>query len=477
MKKRVLAVLLSCIMLAGLIPFSVSAAEYTGTWRSTYVEINGELYAGEDVLDSELEIVLHADGSGSMDFGDEDGAFDIVYYIEDGYIELYDGEDTLDGEIDGSEMCLYIPNDEDEIWVCLEPQGSAAVPESSHASASASQGSASFTDVKSSDWFYGDVTDVQRYGIINGVGNNRFDPQGTLSLAQAITMAARTHAYLRGQTIENYGSVWYQPYVDFAAQKGICSAGEFGTNYNAPCSRLTMALLFARIVPADTKSVLNDIKTLPDVTYSSKTAPVYDLYRYGILTGSDAYGSFNPDKSITRAETAAILNRVLDTGKRKTVHLAEKPAQLSLPETSFVFSSGAGGWGTEINLHADGSFDGQFFDMDMGLATVYICTFHGTFGEIKAVDQYTYSMKVTSLKTEETKKEWTEDQIHYIAVEVPYGFEGDGRFNLYLPGKPTSGLNEDFRSWYLAWGTLPNALSGYALHNLSEGYGFFESMY
>ena len=34
---------------------------------------------------------------------------------------------------------------------------------------------------------------------------------------------------------------------------------------------------------------------------------------------------------------------------------------------SFVFSSGAGAWFTQLDMHADGSFEGQYHDSDMGL--------------------------------------------------------------------------------------------------------------
>ena len=103
---------------------------------------------------------------------------------------------------------------------------------------------AAFSDVPSTAWYAGDVNDVQKYGVIVGVGNNRFDPNGTLTLAQAVTMAARVKA--DGDKNIPAGrnpSPWYQPYADYAADNGICRRGEFG-DYNAPCSRLTMSTLF-----------------------------------------------------------------------------------------------------------------------------------------------------------------------------------------------------------------------------------------
>ncbi len=190
--------------------------------------------------------------------------------------------------------------------------------------------SAAFSDVPAGAWYAGDVSDVQKYGVIVGVGDNRFDPNGTLTLAQAVTMAVRVEAG-GDRNIPRRGnaSPWYQPYADYAANNGICRAGEFG-DYNAPCSRLTMATLFYRVFPKSTEKARNDVTLLPDVENNEKNAPVFYLYRQGVLTGNDTLGTFEPQRSITRAETAAILNRVLDASKRKTFRLDLQAQQRSL---------------------------------------------------------------------------------------------------------------------------------------------------
>lgn len=59
---------------------------------------------------------------------------------------------------------------------------------------------AAFSDVPSNAWYAQDVAAAEKYGILQGTGNGRFSPDGNLTLAQAITMAARTYAYERGET-------------------------------------------------------------------------------------------------------------------------------------------------------------------------------------------------------------------------------------------------------------------------------------
>ena len=83
---------------------------------------------------------------------------------------------------------------------------------------------AAFSDVPSNAWYAQDVAAAEKYGILQGTGNGRFSPDGNLTLAQAITMAARTYAYERGETIpKTGGSTWYS---DFAAicqrQRHLC---------------------------------------------------------------------------------------------------------------------------------------------------------------------------------------------------------------------------------------------------------------
>ena len=180
---------------------------------------------------------------------------------------------------------------------------------------------AGFSDVLETAWYAGDVADIQKYGLINGHPDGTFRPQEKLTLAQAITLAARTHAQLSDKGDIQNGSPWYQPYVDYAAENGLCDPGEFGTDYNSECSRLAMAVLFQRAFPTDTERVLNNVTTLPDVEDEGYGSSVFYLYRQGVLTGNDSAGTFKPDKSVSRAEAAAILNRVMDAEKRKSFSL------------------------------------------------------------------------------------------------------------------------------------------------------------
>ena len=70
---------------------------------------------------------------------------------------------------------------------------------------------------------------------------------------------------------------------------------------------------------------------------------------------------------------------------------AEEPAAGPVEETifprSFRFASGAGGWSTELEVAADGSFIGMYLDSDND--ATYICHFSGNFSQPVKVDDLT----------------------------------------------------------------------------------------
>lgn len=76
-----------------------------------------------------------------------------------------------------------------------------------------------------------------------------------------------------------------------------------------------------------------------------------------------------------------------------------------LKNIQFVFSSGAGGWSTLLDIRPDGSFEGEYFDSDMGSTgegypngTVYLCDFKGRFTEPEKIDEHTYAVKIASME-------------------------------------------------------------------------------
>lgn len=157
------------------------------------------------------------------------------------------------------------------------------------------------------------------------------------------------------------------------------------------------------------------------------------------------------------------------------------PASEAIFPRSFRFASGAGGWSTDLEVAADGSFIGVYYDSDNGMVTY--CNFHGKFSQPVQVNEYTYSMRLESIEQEKAEGEETvTDGIRYI-VSSPYGLDGADEILIYLPGSQRQDLPEGFVGWAETWhpwdtedrmtsqeGT--DKLTRYGLYNVSGGQGF-----
>ena len=168
--------------------------------------------------------------------------------------------------------------------------------------------SISFVDVKADDWFYKNVQSTTAHGLINGIGDSKFNPQGTLTIAEAIKLVASANAYynndLDSLSVSTSGH-WVSNYLTYAQQKGIVTTSY--SDLDSAITRGQMAELFARALPASEYAQINDFNNARERNVSDA---VKTLYTSGIMIGDDT-GSFRVNDTITRAETAAIINRVI----------------------------------------------------------------------------------------------------------------------------------------------------------------------
>lgn len=190
-----------------------------------------------------------------------------------------------------------------------------------------------FQDVPVDAWYAKDVLAVQDLGIIQGKGNNIFDPNGLLTVAEAITMAAKTRAWYNGDEIPVVEGKWYAGAVQYAKENGVLADWITAAYilkpmeaYNPSANRGVMAYLFAYALPSSEYNAINRVDELPDVHISTQyQGEILALYNAGILSGLDEYGTFKGGISITRAEAAAILNRVVNKENRLVLSLKENP--------------------------------------------------------------------------------------------------------------------------------------------------------
>lgn len=176
-----------------------------------------------------------------------------------------------------------------------------------------------FTDVARDAWYHDSVAAAYEYGLMQGSGD-AFNPNGTVTVAEALAMAARLRdIYYGGDGKFTQGNPWYQVYVDYALTNNLIGERQF-SDYGAKAARKEFADILASAFPYSALRVINHVTALPDVKCTDYYAPaIYLLYNAGILTGGDAQGTFNPESTITRAEVAAIVVRMADSASRKTL--------------------------------------------------------------------------------------------------------------------------------------------------------------
>ena len=179
-----------------------------------------------------------------------------------------------------------------------------------------------FVDVPEGEWYYESVYYAWDAGLINGTSPTTFRPDNTLTVAEAIKLAAALHQLeSEGKVTLRNGQVnWYDTYVAYAVKEGIIEAKYQRytvSQMNAPATRREFVHILHGAL--DDYAAINTIgeNAIPDVkTGDTYAAEIYDFYRAGILTGSNAEGTFHPESSIKRSEVAAILIRMYDESMR-----------------------------------------------------------------------------------------------------------------------------------------------------------------
>ena len=180
-----------------------------------------------------------------------------------------------------------------------------------------------FTDVPAGEWYAANVQAAYELGLMEGSSASTFNPSGNLTIAEALVLACRLHSTYVGDgaTFTGSGGAWYQPYVDYAVETAILSPGTY-SDYTATATRAQFASILAAALPAEALTAINSVTALPDVAADAAYAPAaLSLYNAGVLTGSDAAGSFKPDTTIQRSEVATIVTRMADPSLRKTFTL------------------------------------------------------------------------------------------------------------------------------------------------------------
>ena len=177
----------------------------------------------------------------------------------------------------------------------------------------------SYYDVMPWEWYYQPIQDASEAGLMNGVATNKFDPEGITSRAMLVTILWR----YAGEVIEGENtfadvaeSQWYTDAVVWAAHNQIVNGvAENRFDPNTAVTREQVALILYRYCTAmgyDT-TLRADLNAFPDHQKVSSWAQEALSWAVaeGLISGSSLAGALylQPQNGATRAQIATILTR------------------------------------------------------------------------------------------------------------------------------------------------------------------------
>ena len=202
-----------------------------------------------------------------------------------------------------------------------------------------------FKDIPKGAWYEDAVNFAKAQGLMNGVADDRFDPNGKVTRAMVVTVLYRLadQPSVSGQNnpfvdVSNDKNNWYRDAVIWAAKVGVTDgvdANHFAPN--TPINREQMASMIIRFLTAfsegesaDLKKVIQQLDTL-DPKGTQRMAMLREEYKdadsvsswartnvlvcklAGIMNGDDK-GMFRPKDTLTRAECAQTFLNLYEIG-------------------------------------------------------------------------------------------------------------------------------------------------------------------
>ena len=153
-----------------------------------------------------------------------------------------------------------------------------------------------FDDVKEGDWNHDAVTFAAARGIVNGVGDGKFEPTAAATRGMVMTMLAR----LSGEDTTG-GENWYAKGMEWARENGISD----GTNPTAEISREQLIVMLWRLEGSPkANGVLNGFDDATDVSGWASDAMAWAVEK-GLVQGNN--GQLMPENNANRDQVAQIL--------------------------------------------------------------------------------------------------------------------------------------------------------------------------
>ena len=176
-----------------------------------------------------------------------------------------------------------------------------------------------FTDVKEGDWFYSAIRDSYDSGLMKGLSDTKFAPSSGMTRAMFVTLLSRMDGITPSGAKSSFKDVpagqWYTDAVIWASENGIVSGYDNGNFHpHAHLTREQLCTLILRYTNYLGKTLPSGSSGEPfaDASYINSYARegVNACKNAGLVNGKDG-NKFDPQGGATRAEVAAIIQRLL----------------------------------------------------------------------------------------------------------------------------------------------------------------------
>lgn len=176
-----------------------------------------------------------------------------------------------------------------------------------------------FRDVPTNFWARPHIQYCYDKGLFLGTSATMFSPLETISRAQIVALLSRLDGFdgrFSGQSrfTDISSQDWFAPYAEWAYDKGLVYGNTF--NGTDSMSRQDIALMLYTYLQKSGHKVTFNENSIPkydddnSIGYTNRTA-VYFMRYTGIMVGTGA-NTFSPVSPVTRAEMAALMQRLAD---------------------------------------------------------------------------------------------------------------------------------------------------------------------
>ena len=246
--------------------------------------------------------------------------------------DIPDGADPIYGGSDGTEVIGYVDADNHVVWFDNAPYGADGEtpaednidnvqPDADNTFVDEDLALVtSFSDVKRTAWYYNDVTECAKLGIVAGFENGTFRPDEKVTGVQFVTMMTRTFYNDKveaAQKSKPAGSPWY--WANTKVGEDVFMTTSMTITEKA-MNRYDMANIAKNVINKANggaqrpslelqNSVVSQVKDWSSVP-KNRTVAIKTCYATGIIMGM-ADGKFHGEESMTRAQACTVIMRML----------------------------------------------------------------------------------------------------------------------------------------------------------------------